>query len=346
MAWYTSPDNCINRPPLPEAWQSQIKSGTAEVHRALANALIADVQRLQRPCFLALDGYKGAKLQPFLDGLRGLLAAGGVDVVLFNVNHVFRTKAELDEIARPCERPDDPSFGRVFSGDIEDLTDPAKVRKTMAHWEKLRAEKGKRSVLICHGMGAALAPWRHLFDRVAFCDLPREQIIIRSERNELLPLGEDTRGGFPFKRVYYFEYPLLNRHKKQLLKWMDWYIETAHEDNPKLIPAEVYHALITELAGRPVCFKVFYMPGMFGGTEFAKRFNVPGLPNNSWDYEISVGDSHLLVDIGRDRVLELPFYDLIYEQPLRFLGTYANATYPDHFPIQAVDLTDFARPNH
>jgi hypothetical protein len=333
MAWYTSPDNQINQPRLPEAWLKQILNGSGNIHKALADALLADLNRLKQPLLFALDGYKGVKFQPLIDGIRHQLAAEGVEVVLFNVNDVFRPQAELDEIARPYEKPEDPNFGWVFEGNIEDLTDPAKVKAAAAQWEKLREDKGRRTVLICHGVGALLGSWRHLFDRVVFCDVTREQIIIRSERNELLPVGETTPAGFPFKRVYYFEYPLLNRHKKQLLKVMDWYIDDSCENDPKLVPAHVYHALITELAGRPICFKVFYMPGMFGGTEFPKRFNVPGLPNNSWDYEISVGDNHLLVDPGDGRILELPFYSLIYEQPLRLLGSYSNATYPDHFPI-------------
>jgi hypothetical protein len=156
---------------------------------------------------------------------------------------------------------------------------------------------------------------------------------VRADQNCLLPLGGNESRGYPFKRIYYFEYPALNRHKKDLLKIADWYIDGSDEQDPKLVPADIYHALIAELAGHPICFKVFYMPGAFGGTEFSGRFNVPGLPNNSWDYEISVGDNHLLVDPGDGRILELPFYNLIWEQPLRFLGAYSNATYPDHFPI-------------
>jgi len=343
MAWYTSPDNCINRPPLPEAWRQRILNGLPRICRLISDTLLRDLPRLNRPCFLALDGYKGTKLGPYVDGLKDLLKAGGAEVALFNVNSVFRPQAEIAEMARPYERPEDPAFGWLFAGDIEELTDLARVRETLARWDALRSQMGQHTVVICHGTGAALGPWRHRFDRVAYVDVTREQIIIRSERNEILPVGGDTSVGFPFKRVYYFEYPLLNRHKKQLLRRMDWFIDDSQAENPKLLPAEVYHALLTEMAGRPVGFKVFYMPGMFGGDEFPKRFNVPGLPNNSWDYEISVGDNHLLVDIGADeadssqsgaiRILELPFYNLIYEQPLRLLGSYSAATYPDHFPI-------------
>ena len=292
-----------------------------------------------------MDGYKGSKLEPFVLGVGALLVSVGCEVETVSVNKVFLPKAELDELARPFEKPEDPNFGCVYSGLIEELTDPIKVRAAAARWEKLRAQRNERAVLICHGTGAALAPWRHLFDRVAFFDVTREQIVIRGERNELLALGEDAVARQPFKRLYYFEYPLLNRHKKQVLRMMDWYVDNSREDDPKLVPADIYHALITEMVARPLCFKVFYMPGMFGGTEFSTRFNVPGLPNNSWDYEISVGDNHLLVDPGDGRILELPFYNLIYEQPLRLLGSYSNATYPDHFPI-AIYMQDgwFAEP--
>ena len=341
MAWYTSPDNCINRPPIPQSWKDRIVTGVAEASRVIAEAVLSDLQHLQRPVFLALDGYKGTRLGLYAAELVKQVRAAGAEVVSFNVNTVFRSAAKLDEIARPFERPEDPAFGWVFEGDIEDLTDPVKVRETAARWEELKAQRGKRTVVICHGTGAALRPWSHILDRVAYADITREQIIIRSERGELLPVGADAPGGFPFKRSYYFDYPLLNRHKKRLLRRMDWFIDDASERDPKLVPAEVYHALISEMAGRPICFKVFYMPGMFGGDEFPKRFNVPGLPNNSWDYEVSVGDNHLLVDIGAGgagadhatRILELPFYNLIYEQPLRLLGSYSSATYPDHFPI-------------
>jgi hypothetical protein len=342
MAWYTSPDNCINRPPLPDAWREQILNGRQPVCRAIASTLLADLASRKRPCFLALDGYKGTKLGPYLAGITEQLKAGGAEVVPFNVSSVFHPRAELDELARPHERPEDPAFGWLFEGDIEEMTAPPRVRETLEQWETLRAQKGKKTVVICHGTGAALGPWRHIFDRVAWVDVTREQLIIRSERNEVLPIGEDEPRGFPFKRAYYFEYPLLNRHRKRLLRAMDWYIDDSQENDPKLLPVEVYRALLAEMAGRPVSFKVFYMPGMFGGDEFPKRFNVTGLPNNSWDYEISVGDNHLLVDIGADprgsgegapRLLELPFYHLIYEQQLRLLGSYCTATYPDHFPI-------------
>ena len=339
MAWYASSDNCVNRVPLPRMWQDRIVNGWHCVNETLGRCLIADVDRLQRPCFLALEGYKGAHLQPALDGLREFLAAAGVEVLSFNVNEFFRPKEEIDKILRDYERPEDPSFGCVFAGTLEDLIDPQKVREITSQWESMRGARGTRRVVICHGVGAAVVTPRYGFDRIAYCDITREQILIRAGRNELCPVGEDIPRGFPWKRIYYVEYPMLNRHKKTLLKMIDWHIDTSSVDDPKLVPEDIYHALITELSGRPLSFKVFYMPGTFGGTEFGRRFKVPGLPNTSWDYELSVGDNHLLIDAGGSRVLELPFYNILWEQPLRILGSYSNTTYPEHFPI-AIYLQD------
>ncbi len=66
--------------------------------------------------------------------------------------------------------------------------------------------------------GACLAQWQHPFDRSAYFDATREQSIARAERNEVPLAGETVPAGFPWKRIYYVEYPMLNRHKKRVLK--------------------------------------------------------------------------------------------------------------------------------
>jgi len=333
MAWYTSEENCLNTLSFPDTWLHQIVSGQELVHREMATRLIADLDRLGRPCIFALDGYKGALLAPFLDGIGRILKSEEVDVLLFNVNDIFRPKVEIDEILWDNDRPEDPFFGRVYSGNLADLIDPQKADEVASQWENLRGRKKSRQVVICHGIGAAMPMWLHLIDLIAYCDVTREQIMVRADRNELLPVGEDLPNGFPWKRIYYAEYPMLNRHKARVLRTLDWYIDNSNVSDPRLVPDDVYHSMITELSGRPLSFKVFYMPGTFGGQEFGKRFKVPGLNNTSWDYEINVGDNHLLVDAGHGLVLEIPFYNILWEHPLRLLGSYSTATYPGHFPI-------------
>jgi hypothetical protein len=100
MAWYTSTENCINPLPRSARWLDQIVSGQNLVDQEIGRQLIADVDRLERPRFFALDGYKGALLAPFLDGLGKILAAAGIDLLSFNINAAFRSKAEIEDDTR------------------------------------------------------------------------------------------------------------------------------------------------------------------------------------------------------------------------------------------------------
>jgi hypothetical protein len=315
MGWRTSPDNPVNRPPVPAAWRSRILDGQAALSDAIGRALAGDADRLGRPCLLALDGYKGAKFDSLVDGVRRVLEAEGLEVETVDANGAYRSPGKIEALVGPY-LAGDPSFGRVYPGDLESLLDPDKVAALASGWEALR-RTGNRRVVICHGAGAAVPRLRPLYDRVAYLDLTRRSSSRAASGARPHPWARLATERPHWKRAYYVEYPVLNRHKKRVLRDFDWYVESCREESPKLAPADVYRALMTELSGMPLSFKVFYMPGTFGGMEFGERFNVPGLPNSSWCYEVSVGDSHLLVDPGDGRVLEIPLHNLIFEAPLR-----------------------------
>jgi hypothetical protein len=337
LAWYTSPDNPVNRPTLAPQWSTQVRQGQAAL-QLIGETLVDDVSSLARPCVFALDGFNGTNFAPALERIQQTLDAAGVEIMTIDISDAYKSPPELDALFQPyLDR--DPAFGFVYPGELEDMIGQGKASQVAARLEEQREANGKRLVVICYGPGAALPCWRHLLDRIAYLDITREQLIIRSERGEVRALGVRSGTLAWWKRSYYVEYPLLNRHKKWLLSNVDWYVENTQADEPVLLPAEAYHSLMTALSGMLLVFKVFYMPGTFGGTEFGQRFNVKGLPNTSWNYQISVGDSHLMIDAGDSRVLEIPFYNLLYAHPLRLLGEYSSNVYPDHFPL-AVYMQD------
>lgn len=333
MPWYTAEDNAINLLRLDASETDLIRTDPSATCRQIADQLVADLERTERSVVLAIDGFKGARFGPALDLIEEALRARGIACRRINVNSLFRTRSELTSSLVEYERPDDPSFGRVFYGEMPDLMNAAAVADCIADLQDLKARAGTREVVLLHGPGATAGTLAGACDRVAYIDVTREQLIIRCEGNVVPPLGSDEPDGFPWKRIYYVEYPVLNRHKKKTLRILDWYIDDNGPVLGRCVPADIYHRMIAELARMPVSFKVFYMPGTFGGTEFGKRFGVKRLPNTSWDYEISVGDNHMLVDPGNGFILDVPFYNLIWEQPIEVLGVYSSRTYPDHFPI-------------
>lgn len=333
MSWYTAQKNRINEPRMLLSWQQGVVQGTDAAVETVATQLWKESERLNRTVIVAVDGFKAASVGKFASMLGNKLQSNGGHVELWNVTSVFFPPVELNRRVVEYSRPDDPDFGFVFEGRIEDFVDRSLVAETVKRWSSLKEQAGRHRFVICHGMGASSDLWSHELDRTVYLDLTREQVIRRAEAREVTPLGSDEKEGFPWRKIYYVEYPALNRHKKSVLARVDWYVDSCDDTKLLLIPAQVYHALMVELSGMPVCFKVFYMPGTFGGTELAHRFGVEGLPNTSWDYEVSVGDNHMLVDVGLGRTAEIPFYNLIMEQPLRVLGSYSHKRYPDHFPI-------------
>lgn len=333
MAWYTSEENCTNRVEIPALWHHGLARGKDDVMQHLVRSIEQDTRSKNRACTVAIDGYKSANFEAIVSGVAALLTAKNIEVSLLNIDEAFKKPAELDRLVESSECPDDPSFGRVYPGVLEDFIDQEALQRLAASAQKTLQTNGQPRVIICYGMGATLADRALRFDRVGYLDVTREQLLIRSDRGDVSMLGGIKQQGFPWKRIYYVEYPVLNRHKKKVLREIDWYIDNSSLEDAILVPAEMYHAIITELSGQPISLKVFYMPGPFGGSEFGERFKVRGLPNTSWDYEISVGDNHMLVDVGQECVLDMPLYNLIWAQPLRVMGAWSWEKYPDHFPI-------------
>lgn len=338
MAWWTSLEDNVNHPRLTAEQTARVVSGREPVAQAIARNLIADVGRLRRPVFLAVDGYKGARFADFLSALERALAPAGVKLDVVEALDLFRSEAEVERLIAPSVS-NDPSFGRVIEGDLEQLMSPERVAAFADTLDVMHDDVSRKAVVVASGIGAAIPALRPHYDRVAYLDLPRHELIKRSEAGRVSGVGRRDRQPVHWKRAYYVEYPLLNGHKKRVLSDPDWFVDDTDAESPTLVPSDVYRAMMAGLAASPVTFKVFYMPGTFGGTEFASLFKVPGLSNTSWDYEVSVGDNHMLVDAGDGRILEIPIHNLLFAEPLAFLGEFAAREYPDHFPL-AVYMQD------
>jgi hypothetical protein len=333
MAWHTSRINAVNHLRLDEGCTRFINTDPDQAAAGIAGKLVSDIRTQNRPVVLAVDGFKGARFEAVVEAVRAALTTKGVTSRVIDVSGLFKPPHELESLLREYERPDDPSYGRVYYGRMQDLMDPEAVRKCVQEIQACQLRREGGDAIILYGPGATAGVLSGVCDRICYLDVVREQLIIRCEQNIVPPLGGNKPQGFPWKRIYYVEYPVLNRHKKTALRNIDWYLDDNGPVLARCIPAEAYHRMISALAGIPIFFKVFYMPGTFGGKEFGERFAVENLPNTSWDYEISIGDNHLLVDPGNGLVLDIPFYNLIWEEPLRFLGPYSSEAYPDHFPI-------------
>ncbi len=336
MPWYTLIDG-VNKPHIPEELSKSVIKGNVEVCRFICDLIVRHCKEKNRTFVLALDGFLGANPEGAAGQIAKLLKGRGLRSEIVNVCTLFKGQDFINKYAKPF-MTEDPSFGVVCNkGRLKDLMDPARIiefRQKIQKIKKAKLSKDIPSVFICYGVGAAIPDLRSLYDSIFYFDLSREFLIRRMEEKKVVPIGGTEPGDIFWKRLYYVDYPILNKHKKYVLKHMDWYVDDNENDQPKLLPGQVYDDLVSTLVKYPLRFKKVFMPGPWGGHKFRDHFNMPELANCAWNIEVSGGDSSLVVDIGIGSYFEIPFHNLYMQYPVEVVGPYCHKKYPGLFPIQ------------
>ncbi|MGB6648043.1 MAG: hypothetical protein WBG01_05850, partial [Bacteroidota bacterium] len=234
------------------------------------------------------------------------------------------------------------------NGRLKDLMVPAaiaRLKKKIQKTKKAKPSPEAPAALICHGIGAAIADLRPLYDSIIYFDVTRETLIRRMEENSVIPLGGTEPESIFWKRLYYVDYQILNKHKKYLFSHMDWYVDDNGDDHPTLVPRKVYDGILSRLVRLPLRFKRIFMPGPWGGLKFRKRFKMPELAHCAWNIEVSGGDSSLVVSTGNGNQIDIPFHNLYMQYPVEVVGRYCSEKYPGLFPIQVgIDDGYFPQP--
>jgi len=336
MPWYTLVDG-VNNPNIPKEWSNSVIKGNGEVCRFICDLIIKHFKNHNRIFVLALDGFLGTRLESVSDKVTELLSDQGLSIEKVNINTLFKSPDFIDKYVQ-LYVTDDPSFGIACNKgklkDLMDLTSIIDLRQRIQKIKKTKPSKDKPTVIICYGIGSAISNLRALYDSIFYFDLSRELLIRRMEAKEVIPLGGTEPGDIFWKQLYYVDYPILNKHKKSVFKHMNWYVDDNDANQPKLMARQVYDGVVSTLVKYPLRFKRIFMPGPWGGFKFRDHFKMPELTNCAWNIEVSGGDSSLVIDIGIDSYIEIPFHNLYMQYPVEVVGPYCHKKYPGLFPIQ------------
>lgn len=336
MPWYTRVDG-VNKPDIPAEWSQSIVTGTHEICQFILELIKSHWENQKRPCIIALDGYFGARLKPIAEGIANISDSDYYRIETVDFNTVFKSRKKIEEFIQPF-LTDDPSFGIVCKKcSIKDMMHPERIaglKQKIRKFKRVKSSEDTPAAMICYGPGAAISELKPLFDSIFYFDLSREFIIKRMEEKSLIPPGANQPEDIFWKRLFYVDYPILNKHKKYIFNHMDWYVDDNDADRPKLISGKIYHGVVSTLVRYPLRFKRIFMPGPWGGMKFRDFFKMPELSNCAWNIEVSGGDSSLVVDAGIDDYIEIPFHNLYMQYPVDVVGPYCHKKYPGLFPVQ------------
>jgi len=329
----------LNYPKIPKKWANSIITGGDEVCQFISNLILQ--QRMSRrkgkkACVLAFDGFLGVEWKNIVPRVEDLLKKKSLTVKVIDITSYYKLPTEIENMIKPC-LTNDSHFGFVFKGRLKDFFDIIRLealRKEMKKYKRKKSVKSLPDVLICYGTGAAMPCLRSFYDVLFYVDITRESLLRRIEDKKVPPPGSKANSlstHLFIKRLYYVDYQILKSHKKYLLKHMDWYID-GNEDL-KFFSRDIYNGILSILAQYPFRLNPIYISGVWGGQEMKRIRKLPeSMPNCAFALEVIPQKQSFKVVVGK-AVVEMPFYNLLWNQPMKILGSEAAKSFRGNFPI-------------
>ena len=319
---------------LPVHKQASVEPGFYDIYptHPAAGVVDAGYERLARELArherVVLDGFAGVLWEEVRSALDRNLRALGIEAAWLDVASALRPPAEIARLTGPS-LGDDAVFGKKFTGDIADFFDSERLAR-------LRPVPGAELSML-YGSGAALAGWDA---PTVYFDVAKNEISFRARAGSVGNLGLPPADPKEmYRRSYFVDWPVLSRHKKELLPRIDLYVDSQRPGEPTFAAGRDVRRTLEGLARTAFRARPWFEPGAWGGQWMAER--IQGLneevPNYAWSFELITPENGLILEHG-DRLLEVSFDMLMYQCGEEVLGT-AHARFGDEFPIR-FDLLD------
>lgn len=174
-------------------------------------------------------------------------------------------------------------------------------------------------------------------DILIYGDLARWEIQQRFRSHELDNWGvgnydEDILR--KYKRAYFIEWRVLDRHKREVFEEMDFLIDTNKKNNPKMITQKAFYTALEQAVNQPFRLVPYFDEGVWGGTWMEKVCDLKRVKNNfAWCFDGVPEENSLYLDF-KGIVVEIPAIDLVFVKAKKLLGEKVYARFGAEFPIR------------
>lgn len=282
---------------------------------------------------VVIDGYVGVRFDIFTRELNRAFGSLGIRPLWWNSSAAMLPAERIDELIAPYLGGDDPIFGFRCPLGLDAFFDRDKLAAIVPD------PAAQINILV--GVGAALAGWDA---EVVYIDIPKNEIQFRARAGSIANLGAAAADAPKkmYKRFYFVDWVVLNRHKKALLPRIGVIVDGQREGEITWAEGEELRRGLDTLAHN--CFRVrpWFEPGAWGGQWI--RSHIPALPqevpNYAWSFELIVPENGLIFGSG-GVMLEVSFDTIMYQAARQVVGEACYAAYGDEFPIRMDYLDNF-----
>lgn len=272
------------------------------------------------PLVLAVDGPQVLDWETVVARLSEALQDRGMSVQTLDVRAALAPWSDV--VSRTSSAPlrDDPDFEALPDCDLRACFDTLPATPRPEH-----------GVLIAYGPGAALL--RH--DTLWYADLPKRYAEAAVAAGTARNLGQrNCDGPATTRRLFYVDWPLLDRHRDSIADGVDRWIDTQDVSHPTSVAGTCLRDTMRALAERPFRTRPTFNTTSWGGHWGQRRLGMnPAARNTALGYELIGPESGVLIGIEDDNV-EVPFQLLVAQHPMLVLGEHVHAAFGTSFPIR------------
>lgn len=282
---------------------------------------------------VVIDGYVGVDFETFNRELNKELSALGIHAAWWSVGSAMKSEQQIDAMIEPYLGGDDPIFGFRTPLELREFFDAEKLASI--------TPDPAAQMNILTGIGAALAGWE---GEVIYLDIPKNEIQFRSRSGSVLNLGA-TKADAPkkmYKRFYFVDWVVLNRHKKTLLPKIGIIVDAQREPQITWAEGADLRRGLEQLAHNGFRVRPWFEPGAWGGQWIREHIkSLPqDVPNYAWSFELIVPENGLI--FGSDgKMLEVSFDMVMFQAGDKVVGKECYSRYGDEFPIRMDYLDNF-----
>ena len=278
----------------------------------------------QRRCVIVFELYTGTHYHEIITAV-GLLNP----VLIIESGKAFLSEEKIRELTWP-DITDDDIFGYMTRLQMTDFLDQDAVKSLQNEINAVQ-----EGIVVVVGTGASLVAKN--YDLLVYADMARWEIQKRMKRSEVYGLGiDDSRLPFSqqYKRGYFVDWRVCDRHKKDLFPKMDFILDTHQKGEPKMIDAGLMFNALKKTAMQPFRVVPYFDPGPWGGQWMKEVCDLDKNEINfAWCFDCVPEENSLLLNIS-GTMFEIPSVNLVFCESGNLLGEPVEARFGQEFPIR------------